>query len=155
MKRLFILILAALILAGSAAADGIDLSSMSFDELVALREQLNLAIWNCQEWQEVTVPEGTWIIGKDIPAGHWSIRTKAEKHDFFNVYYFDVPDDFGLKPGRGANALFLDIGSPGFSGFGEVNNDTIDIDMKDGWYLYLGGACVFTPFAGKPDLGFK
>ena len=135
MKRLFILILAALILAGSAAADSIDLSSMSYDELVALREQLNLAIWNCQEWQEVTVPEGTYIIGKDIPAGHWSIRTLADKHEYFNIFYFDVPDEFGRKPGLGAKLLSQSIGSPGFSGFGEVNSETVDIDMKDGWYL--------------------
>ena len=25
------------------------------------------------KWQEVRVPVGVWEVGKDIPAGHWSI----------------------------------------------------------------------------------
>lgn len=156
MKKLLTIILTlALIVPSVALADVPDISDLSFDELVQLKERINLAIWNCQEWQEVVVPAGTYIIGKDIPEGHWSLRTQAESHQTFNVYYFDIPDEFGKKPGRGANALLMNIATPGFSAFGEVNNETIDIDMKNGWYLYLGGAVVFTPYNGQPDFGFR
>ncbi len=39
-------------------ATDIDLSHMSFEDLVTLKDQINLAIWNSKEWQEVTVPQG-------------------------------------------------------------------------------------------------
>ena len=56
MKKFLFSFIVLVLLITSAAADPVDLSGMSFDELVALRDQLNLAIWNSQEWQEVTVP---------------------------------------------------------------------------------------------------
>ena len=36
----------------------IDLSGMNYDELVALKDQINRAIWNSDDWQEVEVPQG-------------------------------------------------------------------------------------------------
>lgn len=156
MKRFFVFFLAALLLFSfPASADLPDLSGLSFDELIVLREQLNAAIWSSQDWQEVTVPAGTYQIGVDIPAGHWSLRTVASEHELFNVYYFDKLDRTGTTPGFGSTSAFLELGSPGFSAFGEVNPETLDLDMKDGWYLFLGGAVVFTPYTGKPDFGFK
>lgn len=155
MKRFLLLFLiSVLLLTGSAAADPVDLSGMSFDQLVALRDQLNLAIWNCQEWQEVTVPAGVWIVGKDIPAGHWSIRVAGDC-DIFNISYFDKLDDAGLSVGYGSYLFLQTIATPGLSGFGEVNAETVDIDMREGWYFKNDGAAIFTPFTGKPDLGFK
>ena len=71
MKRTLCIILAfvlVLTLAPAAFAD-VDLSGMSFDELVALKDQINLALWNSADWQEVTVPQGVWQVGADIPAG--------------------------------------------------------------------------------------
>lgn len=155
MKKLIACLLICLLLLGSAFASDVDLSGMSFDELVELKNKINLALWQCEEWQEVTVPAGTYQIGVDIPAGHWSLRTVAEQHEIFNVYYFDTLDVTGTTPGYGSNSAFLKLSSPGFSAFGESNPEFIDIDMKDGWYLYLGGAVIFTPYTGKPDLGFK
>lgn len=155
MKKLLSLLLAVLLLfAGSAAADPVDLSGMTFDQLVALRDQLNLAIWNSQEWQEVTVPAGVWIVGEDIPAGHWSIRI-AGKQDLGNVSYFNIIDEMGKSAGRGSQLFIETIASPGLSAFGEVNAETVDIDMKDGWYFKCATAVIFTPYTGKPDLGFK
>ena len=49
-----------------SCAEDIDLSGMSIDELVELKDRINLAIWNSQEWEEVTVPQGEWIVGEDI-----------------------------------------------------------------------------------------
>ena len=154
MKRFFLLFLAAVLLISCAAADPVDLSGMSFDELVQLRDRLNIAIWNSQEWQEVTVPAGVWVIGEDIPAGHWSIRVAGDC-DLFNVSYFDKLDDAGLSVGPGSYLFLRMIATPGLSGFGEVNAETVDIDMQEGWYFKNDGAVIFTPFAGKPDLGFK
>ncbi len=76
MKRILGLAVAtilALIMTATTFAD-IDLSGMTYDELVALKDQINLAIWNSEEWQEVEVPQGVWEVGADIPAGKWEIR---------------------------------------------------------------------------------
>lgn len=155
MKKFFVLLLSILILSsGISAAEDIDLSGMSFDELVQLRDRLNIAIWNSQEWQEVTVPAGVWIIGQDIPADHWSIRVAGDC-DVILVSYFDKLDDAGLSVGSGAYLFNQTIATPGLSGFGEVNAETVDIDMQDGWFFKCDGAVIFTPYAGKPDLGFK
>ena len=154
MKRFFLLFLAAMLLISCAAADPVDLSVMSFDELVQLRDQLNIAIWNSQEWQEVTVPAGVWIVGQDIPAGHWSIRVAGDC-DVILVSYFDKLDDAGLSVAPGSYLFHQTIATPGLSGFGEINAETVDIDMQDGWFFKCDGAVIFTPYAGKPDLGFK
>lgn len=71
MKKLATLILTiALILAPAAHAD-IDLSGMSFNELVELQEKVTAAMWASDEWQEVELPAGMYVIGDDIPAGQW------------------------------------------------------------------------------------
>lgn len=154
MKKLFSLFLAALLFYSSAAADPVDLSGMSFDELVALRDQLNLAIWNSQEWREVTVPAGVWIVGQDIPAGHWSIRVAAKK-DFFYVSCFDALNEIEQRPASGARLVQQKIASPGYSAFGEINPESADLILEDGWFFKCGGSVIFTPYTGKPDLGFE
>lgn len=101
MKKLVSFFLTALLLFSAASADPVDLSGLSFDELVALRDQINLAIWNSQEWQEVTVPAGIWQVGKDIPAGHWSIRVAAEKIiSTFHVLTNSTKSKKGRTPAR-------------------------------------------------------
>ena len=78
MKKLFaVLVALALCLPLSCLAE-VDLSQMTFDDLVALKDQINLAIWSSEEWQEVEVPAGLYEIGIDIPAGKWTIRAADE-----------------------------------------------------------------------------
>ena len=154
MRKLIIVFIAFCILPTIALADIPDISHLTFDELVELKEQINLAIWNCQEWQEVLVPEGIYQIGKDIPEGHWSIRTAAQSHTIFNVSYFDKVDAVGKGVDRNAYLFIQELASPGFSAFGEVNAEVADIDMKAGWYFKCGGAVYFTPYTGI-DLGFQ
>ena len=152
MKKLLSFFLAALLFCFAAIADPVDLSGMSFEELVALRDQLNLAIWNSQEWQEVTVPAGVWQVGQDIPAGHWSIEPMDKS--FTHVTYCEKLDETGKKFSRsGKHETCLII-----SKTHEQHNDglnAVDFDMADGWFFYNEAAVTFTPYAGKPDLDFK
>lgn len=135
-----------------------DISNLTFDELVALKEQLNLAIWNSQEWQEVTVPAGIWTIGEDIPAGYWTVTPKDAIASF---WYGDKLNEAKTDAGYGWDyntgvAVTLN---------GKVNKDgswkypdeqhQISIDMKEGMYVKLKCSYIFTPYIGKPDLGFK
>lgn len=153
MKRFFLLFLAAALLISSAAADPVDLSGMSFDDLVALRDQLNLAIWNSQEWQEVTVPAGVWIIGQDIPAGHWTVQPLPG--DYVNVTYFDRLDEYGKSVGIGWRGWggTLTARGEGDITFGEPTQ--VDLEMEEGMFFKCSHSVIFTPYAGKPDLGFK
>lgn len=154
----FVLILALLLPLSSFASDSadIDLSGLSFDELIALREQLNLAIWNSQEWHDVTVPAGVWEIGKDIPEGHWTIRLAAD--DILASFaYTDLLDEFGKDVGYGwkgvHGALCNKKNRDGSLKWPEYSEE-IDIDMKSGMYFINKAPFSFTTYVGKPDLGF-
>ncbi len=151
MKRFILASLAAVLLfSGSAIADPVDLSGMSFDQLVALRDQLNLAIWNSQEWQEVTVPAGIYQVGVDIPAGYWHIS--AKEYSYTQIYYFEKLNQFGTDPDPLAGYLYQLF----LKNLGGTDSVTADIDMKNGMYfMAVSDSVIFTPYAGKPDLGFK
>lgn len=153
MKRILSLFLAAaFLLAGSAAADPIDLSGMTFDQLVALRDQLNLAIWNSQEWQEVKIPAGIWKIGEDIPAGRWQINPK--EGGMAEVFYCENVDYTAKLPDFDKEWYKETIASKTNRNADRTYN-FVDYDLKDGWFLINRSAVYITPYTGKPDLGFK
>ena len=82
MKKLICIVLI-LMLPVIALAD--DLSSMSYEELLTLRQQITAEIMSRPEWKEVEVPSGIWIVGKDIPVGTYSIHPTA-RGAFLRVY---------------------------------------------------------------------
>jgi hypothetical protein len=155
MKRLItIFLVLALIL--PAAATAVDLEDMSFDELVVLREQINLAIWNSQEWQSVTVPQGVWEVGKDIPVGKWTISLAPEaSSDWGELFYCSGLDETGTRANWNSKAFtYIQLGSQ--SREADVDQKSVDIDCKKDMYIIIERApMVFTPYVGKPDLGFK
>lgn len=73
MKKLLILAIVLFMIPIAAADDGIDLSALSYAQLVDLQQRISAEIVTRPEWKEVTVPSGTWTVGKDIPAGEYSI----------------------------------------------------------------------------------
>lgn len=155
MKILFSVLLS-LLLAFSSASAEIDLSGMSFDELVSLREQLNLAIWSCQEWQEVEVPAGVWDVGKDIPAGHWTITIVDNASS--NIFYADRLDEYGKGVGKGWCGYAITLNARrnrDGSYYDPTASRSFDLEMEAGMYLIVDAPMIFTPYAGKPDLGFK
>ena len=153
MKRLFCSLLVLVLLPVVSFADLPDLSGLSYDELVQLKDQINLAMWNSEEWQEVTVPPGLWKVGEDIPAAHWSIRLL--NHGYTTVWYFEKPNEMGRPFAPLTKYADTSIASEDFHAFDEEYIHEADFDMQDGWYFYCEKTTVFTPYAGKPDLGFK
>lgn len=139
-----------------ASAESIDLSGMSYVELVALKERINLAMWLSDEWQEVTVPQGVWEVGVDIPAGHWTITTDA-RHA--TVCVGTVLDATGqnIDNYKTQFMYYEAIYSPYSYTFDAASDRTeIDLDLKTGTYVVIDfGSVIFTPYTGKPDLGFK
>ena len=154
MKRLICLFFALIVCPVFSLADLPDISGLSFDELVQLQDQINLAMWNSQEWQEVTVPPGTWKIGEDIPAGHWSIRLGVS-HGYTTLWYFEQPDEFNKPFARLTKYTNSSIATEDWHAFDKEYIHEVDFDMVDGWYFYNDLTVIFTPYTGKPKLNFK
>lgn len=155
MKKLITLLLILAMLPVIALADLPDISGLSFDELVQLKDQINLAIWNSQEWQEVTVPAGVWIVGIDIPAGYWEINAIGE--DYLYCTYFNELNDLGDGPALGSVGR-VDMISTRKNKDGTWQNNeahVLYLDMKEGMYFKCSHDVVFSPYTGKPDLGFN
>lgn len=135
-------------------AEETDLSSMNYQELVALKDQINLAIWNSQEWQRVEAPHGVWVVGEDIPAGKWTISVDSDKKA--RVDWGDKldPSGWGFEWGTIWMIQFL------YGENEEYNSgkypSSITWDLREGHYIIVQeGTVYFTPYSGKPSLGFK
>lgn len=158
MKRIIAGVLALLLLAPAFALAEVDLSGMTFDELVALRERIDRAMWECEEWQAVTVPQGVYQVGADIPAGHWSIAAAEGQSASvawgtkLNQTGTDVDvdwDDNGFYE-------YESIVNPSYAYYQASDRTEVDFDLKEGQYFAVQyGQVVFTPYKGKPTLGFK
>ena len=155
MKKLLIILLSVFMAVSFAYSESIDLSGLSYEELVALKDRIDLAIWNSQEWQEVEVPQGLYVVGQDIPAGTWTIRCAI---DHYSVVRFGDTLDPNGKEIKITNYYHRDeVVSPNYKLY-EAGKDITEttITVKNGDYIHIDKASViFTPYSGKPDLGFR
>lgn len=155
MKRIFILFFA-MMLALPAFAEGIDLSSMTTEDLLSLKNQINaILIERTDLWKEVRVPAGIWEVGVHIPAGHWTI-------------VFDDPEcDYGLFIRVGTECVTTAYGTmlTGERDFYFINNKSkshftsdvseIDLILTNGQYVEIERDYVmFSPYGAVRDLGF-
>lgn len=155
MKKLVLFTLFLLVFSVPALAE-VDLSGMTYDELVALSDQINLAMWNSQEWQEVTVPQGIWKVGEDIPEGHWTIKPVDNVYSY--VSYGNTLEANQKEVSYKSKDYYREnIYSPTSSIYDQGEDLTqMDIDAKSGSYICIeNGDVIFTPYTGKPKLGFK
>lgn len=156
MKKLIAFIIA-LILCPVWSIAEIDLSGMTYDELVALKDKINLAIWASDTWQEVEVPYGVWIVGEDIPAGKWTVKpisgTRANVHwgsrlneSGTDIHYDNSKDIYEMEWIYSKDYRSYDLGDP----------TEVTWNLADGQYFVVAeGIVVFSPYSGKPSLGFK
>ena len=155
MKRIAAFIAAAMLLFSYAIAD-IDLSSMSIEDLFALKQQINLEIASRPEIKSVTVPVGVWEIGKDIPAGHWNMTVEpGHQNELALIYYCSQLDELGKAASYKSDVFYYAyLKVPGSSS--SVEMTSVDLEMKAGMYIVIDMcSVVFTPYSGeKPDLGF-
>ena len=155
MKKLLLLALVLCLFVPCVSAEDIDLSGLSFEQLVALKEKINLAIWNSKEWQEVAVPIGLYVVGKDIPAGSWTIKAAAV--GFTVVAFGDKLEPNGREIAYSSYYYREEAWSGKESNY-KPGKDPLEftITVKDGDYVQVDYAsALFTPYAGQPDLGFK
>lgn len=64
-----------MVLLFSVALADVDLATMTVDELITLKTQIEQELINRGAVKSATVPAGKYIVGKDIPAGDYSIST--------------------------------------------------------------------------------
>ena len=154
MKKLICALLA-VVLAGClilpACAEGIDLSALTWEELLELKAQITMEQLSRDEWEEVEVHQGVYKVGEDIPAGKWTITCKTGYSCYFE-FGEHLDDDGHSVSWSGTHDLvyvYKDAGSDG-------KQTEYTFDAVDGYYIVIDHApATFTPFTGKRDLGFK
>ena len=75
MKKLLLLLVCTLLLLTvySVTAQNIDLSQYSYVDLQNIAAQAQMEMMERPEFQEVEVPTGLYVVGKEIPAGQWTV----------------------------------------------------------------------------------
>lgn len=157
MKKLISIILLLIVcMTAVCSAEDVDLSGYTLDQLIALRQKITMAMWETEEWQEVRVPMGIYQVGKDIPAGKWTVRCAVDKYSVITFGNKLSPgetdlDIFGTKYGRDF------VTSPDYKYFEKGKDRTeYTFSVENGDYILIERCdVIFTPFAGNPDLGFK
>ena len=102
MKKIACILACAMISAASisAYADIPDISELSVDELVQLRDQIDTALF--ENGGAVELPFGDYVVGRDIAPGIYVIRPHIveETEDNYGYYYYEmyenVDDDSSL-----------------------------------------------------------
>jgi|GEM_PF-1913208 len=139
MKKIITFILALIVCATSAVAE-FDLTGMTLEELIQLQQQVQLAMWVTDDWQEVEVPVGIYEIGVDIPAGKWTMTST---------------DISSLTYGKRTNEFFTDVDDLiEYESF-YSSDESITWNLVEGTFLQISSnPFVFTPYTA-PKLGFK
>ena len=155
MKKIICAILSAVLLCSLAlpvAAEGIDLSALSWDELIALKAQINQELTTRDQWQEVEVPQGLWVVGEDIPEGMWTIVCNAGAAVVkwgYSLREGEQRVDVLKSPSDTASVFSAADAQPGA-------RTQYTLEAKKGMYIEVSfTSVIFQPYTGKPDLGFK
>lgn len=86
MKRIFAMLAVVLVLFGSVAtAEEIELASLNDEQLVALMERVQEEIVARHIEKTATMRRGSYIAGRDIPAGSYVYTCMASGDDWGNV----------------------------------------------------------------------
>ena len=148
MKKLFALILALVLLCSSAVAESDDpFAGLSFDEILALYKYVGQYLMQMPEFKQVTVPEGIYKIGVDIPSGDYEIYSLPDSQT--SVYYFDKINTFGSTAADDAMTQWEVI-----SDIDGLGCKSYHFHFVDGNYVRISSApAVFSTYTG-PKFSF-
>ena len=141
-----------------AGAENIDFSRMSLSELTELRTRIQLAMMETDEWQEVTVPQGVYEVGKDIPSGTWTVKSFYGAESHLRFAWGDKLDDAGqhITYVGSKRADIVSIFNEKARNYKEGDLLEYTFTCQEGDYIVIEYTkAIFTPYHGKPDLGFK
>lgn len=130
--------------------------TIPYESLVSLKEDINLAMWMSAKWEEVTVPQGTWKVGEDIPAGHWTVKC-ASGASYTRISWGEKLSDNGEDISYwGRNSQSNTVYNA--SKYTEKDNylHEYSFEVINGDYIQIEqGSAVFMPYVGKPSFSFK
>lgn len=149
MKRLLCAVIAALMIVPVSFAEGIDLTSLSFEELRTLQARISQELATRPEWKAVEVPAGLYQVGVDIPAGEWCLKCGETKYGFVNISYGKATNDSGTKVGIPCEFMGMI-----YEESDRTNVDFRNITLSDGFYLEIEYGSVVFSQPEKIDLGF-
>lgn len=151
MKRVFCLFFVLVLLPVVAFADLPDLSIFTMDELHELQAKIRHEIISRSQWAEVTVPVGYYVIGEDIPAGHWTLRYAPGEVSLVEIFH--NADVTGLRPADAlGDYVYFGVGDPENPLSSVYENQQIDITLVDGYHFNVNyGPVIFEPFTGRPS----
>ena len=126
MKRIIALCLVTFLVFGCALAE---LSDLSFDELIVANRQIVNEIMSRPEWKETAVPSGEWVVGKDFPAGTYSIAA---------VSYLCIMTVWDSESRENLVAEYVIYEDAPFGKF----------TLKDGWQVIFSQKVILAPPQG-------
>ena len=71
-----------------------DWSKYSDDELLVIHESLDQEMLSRNIALSAELEPSSFVIGKDIPAGRYSLKNISEKNNFINIYIYDSEEDY-------------------------------------------------------------
>jgi len=151
MKKLICLILAIfMVLLSTVALSEVDISGLSYDELLKLVNEAQMLMMKSDKWQEVEVPAGTYQIGKEIPAGYWTITASPKQRP--KITWGTKLKEDGITIDFWGSSFSTDTRITGVENWmyseGDVNS--VNWDLKEGQYISIEeGSVIFTPFKGN------
>lgn len=98
MKKVLALVLALTLLTVplyAAVATGVDFSSMTDEELTALKQQLDAEMLERGMVKTAVLPMGMYIVGKDIPQGDYELSIGDS--DQVGAYYHQYANETDMK----------------------------------------------------------
>ena len=152
MKRFFAFMITLCVFFSCAFAEGFDLSSLSYDELVSLVDQAQRQIMFSDGWQEVEVPPGTYLIGEDIPEGKWTITAKNTHAPEISLFEPDERNktDPDLRLFNLVYGITLIGTNHSYYSDGKMSSTTMKLQNGQSFSVSNGNV-IFTPYKG---LGF-
>lgn len=133
MKKLItVILILALLLPAAALAEIPDISGLSSDELIELSHEIQLMLFSEKLVQGITVEQGKYIVGEDIPAGTYRIEITGTGG------YYDLYD----RQGGAIIASGLTGKTYSVYGIGKLV-------LEDGNYLcFTNSTFIFYPYTG-------
>ena len=133
MKKLIALISVFVFLASVAfASSALDLSDFTDEEIMILHRAVLEEIQKRGLLKSATVPIGSYIVGKDIPAGSYSVTaggsscgvevypTEDSDRYIFDEFFFDDDDGIGKLDLFDGNRLVIEYGSGIFTEYAGI-----------------------------------
>ena len=152
MKKYLITMLICLFLhPHSIALAEIDVSSMTFDELIELQAQITQEITNRPEWNNVEVPAGGYEVGVDIPVGRWTISVGDDVSICMITYGSELNESKTDVDASCENYAVLQLGNNATWG----NGLSTSIELTEGNYICIWYSnVIFTTYI-NPSFDFK